>query len=80
MRKGFLVTRCENYCPNPPVFENGLPVTTKADRVYHRYGLKSIRYTAEKYGGSMAVEASDGWSQLTLLLPLQPDQPPKKSA
>lgn len=80
VRKGFLVIRCENYCPNPPVFENGLPVTTKADREYHGYGLKSIRYTAEKYGGSMAVEASDGWFQLTLLFPLQPDQPPKKSA
>lgn len=77
MRKGFLVIRCENYCPHPPVFENGLPVTTKADRDYHGYGLKSIRYTAEKYGGSMAVEVCDGWFQLTLLFPLDQAHPPK---
>ena len=70
-KKDFLVIRCENYCPTPPVFEHGLPVTTKADREYHGYGLKSMRYTAQKYGGTMTVQAKDEWFQLTLLFPLE---------
>lgn len=69
-KKDFLVIRCENYCPTPPVFGHGLPVTTKADREYHGYGLKSMRYTAQKYGGTMTVQAKDEWFQLTLLFPL----------
>ena len=40
-KKDFLVIRCENYCPTPPVFEHGLPVTTKADREYHGYGSRA---------------------------------------
>lgn len=71
-KKDFLVICCENYCPTPPVFEHGLPVTTKADREYHGYGLKSMRYTAQKYGGTMTVQAKDEWFQLTLLFPLSP--------
>ena len=68
-KKDFLVIRCENYCPVPPAFQHGLPVTTKADREYHGYGLKSMRYTAQKYGGSMMVQAREEWFQLTLLFP-----------
>lgn len=70
-KKDFLVIRCENYCPAPPVFQDGLPMTTKADREYHGYGLKSMRYTAQKYGGTMTVQAKDEWFQLTLLFPLE---------
>lgn len=69
-KKNFLVIQCENYCPNPPTFENGLPVTTKADREYHGYGLKSMRYTAQRYGGTMSVQVREDWFQLTLLFPL----------
>lgn len=70
-KKDFLVIRCENYCPAPPVFQDGLPMTTKADREYHGYGLKSMRYTAQKYGGTMTIQAKDEWFQLTLLFPLE---------
>lgn len=69
-KKDFLVIRCENYCPVPPAFDHGLPVTTKPDREYHGYGLKSMRYTARKYGGTMTIQARDEWFQLTLLFPL----------
>lgn len=69
-KKNFLVIQCENYCSNPPTFENGLPVTTKADREYHGYGLKRMRYTAQRYGGTMSVQVREDWFQLTLLFPL----------
>ncbi len=34
-----------------PAFEDGISVTTKEDRNYHRYGLRSIQRTASKYNG-----------------------------
>lgn len=51
-REGFLNLTFENYCDRTLKFENGLPVTTKGDTAYHGFGTKSIRYIAEKYGGS----------------------------
>ncbi len=70
-KQGFLVVRCENYCEQLPEFEDGLPLTTKGDAGYHGYGVKSIRYAAEKYGGTMNIRTEDGWFELTLLIPLK---------
>ena len=68
-RKGFVLLRFENYCQDELSFADGLPVTTKGDADYHGYGLKSIRYTAQKYGGSIAVSVKDHWFELDVLLP-----------
>ena len=69
-QKGFLLLRFENYCEGVLQFEDGLPVTTKKDRSYHGYGLKSIRQTAKKYGGTVTVRAERNWFELRVLLPL----------
>lgn len=70
-RKDLLVIQCENYCEELPVFEDsGLPHTTKQDPAYHGYGLKSIRYTAEKYGGSLSVNTRENWFELNIVIPL----------
>jgi two-component sensor histidine kinase len=68
-KKGLVLVRCENYCVCAPSFHNGLPISTKGDSNYHGFGVKSIRYTTEKYGGSMTVGWKDGWFQVTILLP-----------
>lgn len=47
----------------------GLPVTTKTDRDYHGYGMKSIKYLTEKYGGNLAVAADGNVFNLNLLFP-----------
>ncbi len=54
----------------PPEFEDGIPVTTKEKNGYHGFGLKSIRHTADKYGGFVTVEAKDGCFSLRILFPL----------
>lgn len=51
-------------------FEGGLPITTKERNGYHGFGLKSIRHTAEKYGGFVTVEGKDGSFSLRVLFPL----------
>ena len=48
-QKQFLRIRCENYCEEQLKFENGMPVTTKKDRRFHGFGMKSIK----KYGGEI---------------------------
>ena len=46
-----------------------LPQTTKQNRSYHGFGLRSIQMTAEKYGGEMSVHAQDNLFSLDVILP-----------
>ena len=65
----FIMIRVENYCEVRLAEEDSLPETTKKNKEYHGYGLKSIRTTAEKYGGSMTVRTKDDWFYLRVLIP-----------
>ena len=69
-KDGLLRMRVENYCSRPVHFEEGLPVTTKADRQNHGIGVRSIRYIAQKYGGNAVFSAEDGFFRLSVLIPL----------
>lgn len=66
----FVLIRMENYLEESLRFANGLPVTTKGSRDEHGFGLKSIRYLAQKYGGSMMAAVEDNWFILKVMLPL----------
>ena len=70
-QKSFVLLRFENCYEGELRFEDGLPVTTKADANYHGYGLKSIRRTAQKYGGTVTVNTRKNWFELKVLLPLE---------
>ena len=69
-QKNFLRIRCENYCEEQLKFENGIPVTTKKDRRFHGFGMKSIKSTAAKYGGSVTTDLKKNWFELRILIPL----------
>lgn len=56
-RNGGCFIHVENYCNEEVRFEDGLPVTTKPDKDYHGFGVRSIRYIAEKYHGSLLMRA-----------------------
>lgn len=45
----------ENYCVEQVVFEDGLPLTTKTDTAYHGFGVRSIKYIADKYKGTLLM-------------------------
>jgi hypothetical protein len=68
-RNKFIMVCCENYFEGNIQLENGIPPTTKSDKDNHGFGLKSIRYTAEKYGGSMTINIEETWFMLRILLP-----------
>lgn len=69
--KQFLRIRIQNYCEEKIRFKNGMPVTTKKDKRYHGYGMKSMLKTVEKYGGSAVASQTDNWFELKILFPLK---------
>lgn len=69
-QRGFLMISISNYFEGHLEFEDGLPQTTKGDRAFHGYGVKSIHQTARKYGGTMAVDTSHNLFSLRVLIPL----------
>lgn len=66
----FLLIQCENYSENQLVFKQNLPLTTKADKAHHGYGLKSIQASVQKYGGTMTLHSDNNWFTLQILIPL----------
>ena len=57
----------ENPCFEKPQFADGLPLTTKGDTDYHGFGMRSMRYVAEKYGGVLTAAWEDGIFSLDVL-------------
>ncbi len=68
-KKNFVLIQINNYCENTITLKNGYPVTTKADKGNHGFGLKSIRYTVEKYHGTLNFDLNDNWFELKMLIP-----------
>lgn len=70
----FVIIRFENYFEEKFETEEKdgmfLPVTTKKEKEYHGYGIKSIRSTVEKYGGTMTIETEKNWFYLRILIPV----------
>jgi hypothetical protein len=69
-QKGFLRIRAENCYEEEPRTEEGEIVTSKADKRYHGFGVKSIKNTVKKYGGSTTIRTDKGWFELRILIPI----------
>ncbi len=67
--QNMLLIRIRNYCEQAPELVDGLPATTKEDSGYHGFGLKSIRHTAEKYGGGISIQTGSNFFSLQILIP-----------
>ena len=61
--------KVENFVSHEILMNEGLPGTTKKNRKEHGYGLKSIRYTVEKYNGNMSVTMNREWFVLSIIIP-----------
>ncbi len=64
-----MIIQIQNYYEGQLHFADGLP-TTRQDWHMHGYGMKSIRYTAEKYNGTISVTANAPIFTLQILIPL----------
>jgi hypothetical protein len=65
----FTMIQIENYFEGQLDYEDGLPSTTKKNKHLHGYGIKSIRHTAEKYGGTVQITEKNHWFKVTILIP-----------
>lgn len=70
VRKQFLIINIMNPLGRRLEFDGDLPVSTKARNGYHGFGLKSIRYTVEKYNGFMKIDTEENIFSLKILIPI----------
>lgn len=69
-QKGFVRIRVENCFEEQPMTDGDELVTSKADKRYHGFGVKSIKNTVNKYGGSTTIQTDKGWFEIRILIPL----------
>jgi len=67
----FLVMNIINPIPEQLIYEEGIPVTNKKDKLSHGFGLRSIRQILRKYEGFLNISEEDGCSSLKMLIPIQ---------
>lgn len=72
--RAFLSVSISNYYADDVVFSDGLPMTTKQDKAYHGFGVKSMRRITEKYDGDLSMNAEDGVFTLNILFPLKTEK------
>ena len=68
-QNGCAAVALENYCSKQLAFQEGLPCTSKEDKRYHGFGLKSIRSIVQKYQGHMVVGLEHNIFSLRILIP-----------
>lgn len=69
-QRNFLMIRLENYYEGELSAKEGIFATTKKEKQFHGYGLKSIRYTVNKYDGALDIDTKDNWFNLKILIPI----------
>lgn len=69
-KRGNIVSvRISNHLTERVTFRDELPQTTKADKDYHGFGVRSMRYVVEKYGGNMVFEVTDDTFTVNAIFP-----------
>ncbi|MFA6829330.1 MAG: GHKL domain-containing protein [Bacilli bacterium] len=69
-KNDFIAIHEENYLKEKLTFKEGFPETTKSEKAYHGFGLRSIDYLAKKYKGYTSVIADNEIFALNLLIPV----------
>lgn len=70
-QKNFLILRFENYYEGGLKMKEGRLLTTKKEKAFHGYGIKSIRYTVSKYDGAVSIDAKENWFEMKILIPMK---------
>ena len=72
----FVSIQVDNYYTGKiQLDESGLPMTTKEDKNYHGYGLKSIAMIIDKYNGDLKLSVGKEIFSLSILFPIA-EKPP----
>ncbi len=69
-QKGFARIRVENCYEEKPKLQGENFITSKSDKKYHGFGVKSIKNIVRKYGGSTTIQTENGWFEIRILIPV----------
>ena len=67
--RGVLQIHVENYCERKVEIQDGFPVTNKKDKSNHGFGVRSMHYIVEKYGGQLSFHQENVIFCLDILIP-----------
>ena len=73
-RDGIVLVQEENYFDGELTFEDGLPLTTKDDKAYHGFGMRSLRMIVKKYGGELTTYVTEDIFHLNIIFSLNIDK------
>lgn len=65
----FVMIRIENYYEGVLKTDGKDYLTTKNDKKYHGYGIKSIKYTVDKYEGAVYINTDNNWFDIKIAIP-----------
>ena len=65
----FVMIRIENYYEDQLKIDGENYVTTKRDKRYHGWGIKSIKYTADRYDGAVYINTDNNWFDIKIAIP-----------
>lgn len=68
------------YAGSMQIGANGLPVTSKENPSLHGFGLRSMRYVAGLYGGTMSINTEGQIFSLEFHIPIPAETPAKTGA
>ena len=71
---GYVCVEIANYCTQKIEFANGFPVTSKGDEKFHGFGMKSMAYVVEKYGGNMVIHYQNDTFLVKIIFPVQREE------
>ena len=62
----------ENYMADGETIEfaDGLPLSSKGEKDYHGFGMRSMRMSVEKYGGVLCVDVKGDIFSVDIMLPV----------
>lgn len=64
----FIIIRITNSSMEPPVIHNGKLVTSKKNKEYHGWGMKSVQAVAEKYHGTIEYAYKESLFTVSVML------------
>lgn len=67
-----LIIKVENGYSEAPTQKNGNLLTSKIDKDFHGWGLKSVQTAAERYDGAVNIDYVDGIFKTVVTLSFQP--------
>ena len=72
--RGFALLHIENSYAGAVEFREGEPITSKEEKAFHGFGVKSIKNIAGKYGGRVTLTAGERLFSLDIVLPINEKQ------